>query len=579
MIKTLLIAPYQGMVEVVKKIRQPDDMYLDTTVANLEDGVKVAKLAEKQGYELIISRGGTATMIQNEVLLPVVHIGITGYDMLRVFTLVQGLKKDIALVGYANISQGAATLCKILELDVKVITIQNRNEVKGYLEQLKQENYSVVIGDVITVQVAEQIGLQGILITSGKESLMEAFEEGKRLHNLYRKIKDQFYYLNKTFKFLPFPFVLLNKNNKILEKNEQFKQNIDSDVVKDSLVVSKLVQNALEEKSSQWGEIAGKNHKYEIQVFPVSKRESVAGLIFHRVKNKTRTSAMSIKNNPIYKPIIGESRSANRLRDYLDEFAYIDDSMCIVGEQGTGKRTIAQNIHFNMYGSGSPIFIINGHCLRAESDDLVQLKKKVISIQKGTILIKNINCIPLEMQKNILECLNFKHENTKIIALTTKPLDTLVYQDKFNEKLYQMVTEHFLHLPPLRERKDDIPYFVNYFLTEFHEKYGNEILGIKPDAVEYLKKFDWIGNLIQLKQIIKELSMLSKKCYVELTDVKTIMNRYKEKIHPVNFLQGTLEEIEQKIIKQVLEEEGFNQTKTANRLGINRSTLWRKLNK
>lgn len=119
MIKVLLVAPYNGLAETAKNIEVPDDIQLDTTVANLEKGVIEAKRAEEQGYDIIISRGGTASLIQESVSIPVVHIDITGYDMLRVFTLISGVKSGVALVGFKNISEGSATICNILDFDVK----------------------------------------------------------------------------------------------------------------------------------------------------------------------------------------------------------------------------------------------------------------------------------------------------------------------------------------------------------------------------------------------------------------------------------------------------------------------------
>ncbi|API92952.1 MULTISPECIES: PrpR N-terminal domain-containing protein [unclassified Virgibacillus] len=174
---------------MAKKVKTPDYIDVHIEVANLEEGVKLAQTAEEDGYELIISRGGTATMIQEKVSLPVVPIDITGYDMLRVFTLIKEMNNKVALLGFANISRGAATLCDILEFNVKMITIQSRDEVKRHLLELKQAGYSVVIGDVVTVQEAKQIGLRGVLITSGKEALMDAFEEAKRLYELFYKSK------------------------------------------------------------------------------------------------------------------------------------------------------------------------------------------------------------------------------------------------------------------------------------------------------------------------------------------------------------------------------------------------------
>lgn len=184
----------------------------------MEEGLKIAQKAEKQGYQLVISRGGTATMIQDAISIPVVHIDITGYDMLRVFTLLRGLEGGVALVGYPNISEGANTICNILEFNVKMITIKDRKEVRGHLQRLKQANFSVVIGDVITVQVAEELGLRGVLIASGREALMDAIEEGKRVYHFFRKVNRHFNYLRNAFTNTPLPIVLLDQRQNIIAK-------------------------------------------------------------------------------------------------------------------------------------------------------------------------------------------------------------------------------------------------------------------------------------------------------------------------------------------------------------------------
>src|SRR5699024_3197657 len=136
-----------------------------------------------------------------------------------------------------------------------------------------------------------------------------------------------------------------------------------------------------------------------------------------------------------------------------------------------------------------------------------------------------------------------------------------------------------IHLSPLRDRKEDIRAFVDFFLTEFHAENGNETVGIKQDAIEYLLQLEWLGNLSQLKKVTEELSMMATDNFIELFQVKRLMNKSKPMLMANDNclpLDGTLEEIEQKVIKQVLQEEGNNQSKAAKRLNINRSTLWRK---
>lgn len=576
MIKTLLIAPYQGLAETAKKVDTPDDIDLDVTIANLEEGVKAAKLAEKQGYELIISRGGTATMIQDEVSMPVVHIDITGYDMLRVFTLIRGIKKGVALVGFANISQGAATICDILEFDVKMITINSRTEVRGHLEELKQQGFAVVIGDVITVQVAEQVGLRGVLITSGKEAVTDAFEEGKRVYNFFRRVNSQFYYFQETFNSMPFPVILLNKDAKVIEKNLMFEQDNQYHEILEAPVISNVINRVLENETNQWTEIEGKNTIYELQVFPVSKSEGIAGITIHASVVKSDNRAVRLMGAPVHIPIIGESNETKRLRNNIQQFADADEMLCIIGEPGTGKYMVAQKLHFEKFGQETPMVVLEGKHLT--SGDKIQ--SKLTAIKHGTVVIKDIESLSAEMRDAIKNLLRNIPTTMQVIVLANESLDYLVQNRAFDEELYQAISNHVILLSPLRERKDDIGAFVDYFLAEFHAENGNETVGIKNDAIEYLLEFEWLGNLPQLKKIIRELSMMTSANYIELFHVKELMNKYKQlsiandKKLP---LEGTLKEIEQKVIKEVLQEEGYNQSRAAKRLNINRSTLWRKL--
>ncbi|WP_172840486.1 sigma-54-dependent Fis family transcriptional regulator [Virgibacillus phasianinus] len=578
MIKALLIAPYQGMAETVKKVNIPDDIELDVKIANLEEGVRVAKLAEKQGYELIVSRGGTASMIQDVVSIPVVHIDITGYDMLRVFTLLRGIKKGVALVGYANISQGAATICNILEFDVKMITITSRNEVRGHLEQLKQQGYAVVIGDVITVQVAEQVGLRGVLITSGKEAVTDAIEEGKRVYHFFRRVNNQFNYFRETFNSMPFPVILLHKNGEIIAKNLMYEQDSHCHEIMESSAVPRIIKRVLESGISKWSEIEGKTNRYEIQAFLVSKAEGIVGINIHAALLKSHTKAVKIIGDPVHIPIIGDSGQAINLRKNIEQIAHSDDPVCILGEPGTGKFSVAQEIHFERFGQDSPMVVIEGSCLAKAAAEYEKIHPKLLSIKLGTVLIKDIDAVPMEIQDAMESLLRSIPNSIKVIVLAKEALDKLVYAGRFNDGLHQKISKYTLHLAPLRDRKEDIGAFVDYFLAEFHAENGNETVGMKQGAVEYLKKFDWLGNLSQLKKVIRKLSVMTTANYIELSHVETLMNEYEETVADISLpLNGTLEEIEQAVIKQVLQEEGNNQSNAAKRLGINRSTLWRKL--
>ena len=192
MIKALVIVPYEGLYEMMKEIQQEvEDIQFKIELGNLNEGVAIAKEAENNGYHVIISRGGTASMIQEAVSIPVIDIQVSGYDVLRIITLVKGFSRKAAIVGFSNITQGAATICKLLDLDIKTLTITKDIEVTEKLTNLKKLGYEVVIGDVVTVQSAKQLGLTGVLITSGKEAIIDALEETRRTYRIFSRLQQE----------------------------------------------------------------------------------------------------------------------------------------------------------------------------------------------------------------------------------------------------------------------------------------------------------------------------------------------------------------------------------------------------
>lgn len=577
MIKALLIAPYSGLARTAEKMDVPMDIEFDIKVANLQEGVEMARLAEQEEYDVIISRGGTAALIQEAVSIPVVHIDISGYDMLRVFTLIRDIKEEVALVGFENITQGAATLCNILELDVHVVTIQSGDEVGGRLKQLKSQGYDVVIGDVITIQVAEQIGMRGVLITSGKEALMDALEEGKRVCRLFDNLKKQFYFLQESYRSIPFPIVMLNKDNEVIDKNISFQRDMDDEQLLQEPEIIKMVQNVRMNETSQWTECSRSQYKYVVQGFPANKTEQIVGLVIHEIKRLNHEQSVYIERDLAHVPIIGESGQANRLRGSITTFAKVNEAICIFGEKGTGKQTIAKEIHLAKHGPLSPLVIVE--CSRITPQEITEWKHHLLAMRKGSLLLKDVDEIPVAVQGNFLELL--LSTRLQILALSSTPLDTLVAQEKFSKGLYERIVQQTLHVLPLRQRKEDIPGFVNYFLTELHAENGNETLGVKPDAMDLLKSYEWEGNISQLKRFIRELSLMTDGNYIELAQVRNLavcLNEMKDQAYSDNLpVSGTLKEMEQQMIQKVLQEEGNNQSRAAKRLGINRSTLWRKL--
>lgn len=144
-IRIMAIAPYNGLKELMINMGKNENFELQVEVGDLKTGVMLAKQAVTNGIDVIISRGGTADLIQKEVSIPVIEIEISGYDMLRVLTLVKDYPGKIAIVGFTPIVEGASTVCEILDDDISSYTVEKKEEVEPKLIKLKEEGYNVII--------------------------------------------------------------------------------------------------------------------------------------------------------------------------------------------------------------------------------------------------------------------------------------------------------------------------------------------------------------------------------------------------------------------------------------------------
>lgn len=263
-----------------------------------------------------------------------------------------------------------------------------------------------------------------------------------------------------------------------------------------------------------------------------------------------------------------------------ERYSEKEESIWISGEKGTGKEKLAHYIHYRSSKRSFPLMTINCSLIAAEQWNLLLSEEEglLASNDNGTIFLKNIDFLALSNQKELLSYLIKNNSKSRIIASSGENILNLIESGAFLNDLYYLLAQLTLSLPPLSKRKEDIDHIARIFINEFNTKYGKQIAGIRNEAIGELENYSWPGNITQLKQVINETVVLSSGPFIEKEDIHYILKtKLKETEMSQLEITGTLEEIEQRIIRQVWLEEGMNQTKTAERLGINRTTLWRKL--
>jgi transcriptional regulator with PAS, ATPase and Fis domain len=590
MIKTLVIAPYEGLLELIKETaKEIDGIEIDMEVGNLYEGIELAKKAEKSGYDVIISRGGTASMIEEAVSIPVINIQVSGYDMLRILTLAKGFAGKAAIIGFPNITQGAAMITSLLDIDVKMITLKRDINVKEKLMSLKELGYEVVVGDVVTIEAAKELGLNGVLITSGREAIIEAIEEARRVHRIFSQLKKDVLFYQSVLNTDQRLIAVIDKNKKLLYSNESFNKQAHPSML-ESEDMKEIIEDMFHAQSEQRKFLYHSGQMWKVRggfapngtmVFYFEKE--FRNELYENEENSNE-NAIRIQSTIPYAVINGKSKEVQTVLHQVKMYSQLDEPVWISGERGNGKELIAHSIYLNSKQGDKLLITVDCELLSKKQLESLINERFFQKNSHSILFLKGIDRLDTAVQKDLYYYLNSctNEKLPRMIISSDETIEQKLRSGKFDKDLFYLLARLVIYISPLRERKEDIEYLVHVFISEAHLKYGKQVVGIREDAVEKLVEFEWPGNIEQLKQVVRQLVILSKSHYIESEEVDMLLKGInKSKANNVlncNVdLNGTLTEIEKRIIEQVLEEEEMNQSKAAKRLGINRSTLWRKL--
>ena len=291
--------------------------------------------------------------------------------------------------------------------------------------------------------------------------------------------------------------------------------------------------------------------------------------------------------------IVGSSPAMQKVFRMIRQAAPTDATVLIQGPSGTGKELVARAIHNLSNRSKGPFVAVEfaaispnllesemfGHEKGAFTGAVSRRIGRFEAANHGTIFLDEISEMPLELQVKLLRVLQERefqrvgsNETVKcdirIVAATNRDLAAYVKEGKFREDLYYRLNVIDMRLPALKERTGDVPLLVNRYLREFGGK------SVSPDAMRLLESYQWPGNVRELRNAVEKMCVLSSSGEIGVDDVPDEMKR---DVTMTLSVSGTLGETEKAKILAVLEEVGGNRTKAAERLGISRRTIYRKL--
>lgn len=299
--------------------------------------------------------------------------------------------------------------------------------------------------------------------------------------------------------------------------------------------------------------------------------------------------------------IIGKSEAMQEVFYIIQMVAESNANVLITGESGTGKELVARAIHNNSLRKSKPFVIVDcttipenlleselfGH-EKGAFTGASERKTGLIEIaNEGTVFLDEIGELPMFLQKKLLRFLQEKEiqrigstqrikVDVRVISATNRDLEKAVQEGSFREDLYWRLNVVRINLPPLRERKEDIPLLVNHFLNKFSKENNKPIPQLEPEVMELLLSYDWPGNIRELANVMERAVVLSPS---GLISIKHLPRRIQEKTGWVAKNESSLNllELEKSLIIKALNTTGWNQTKAAEILGISRKQLRTKM--
>lgn len=303
-----------------------------------------------------------------------------------------------------------------------------------------------------------------------------------------------------------------------------------------------------------------------------------------------------------FEGIIGNSPQIKEIKEQLKSIAACPASVLIIGETGTGKELVAKIIHYNSDRKDQPFVDVNSAAIPEtlvgsqffgiEEGVATGVKKRIGLFEQannGTLFIDEVGDMSLATQAKILRVLEEKqvrrvgsnqniNVDVRLIAATNKDIKEAIDNKSFREDLYYRLNVFEITLPPLRERKEDIPLLMEHFANKFADQMGKAIQGFSPEATEILINYEWPGNVRELANVVERAVILTKQPFIA---VQHLPPDFKNELEPplpaTELLADAVNHFKKQVILKTIRECGNNKSEAARKLGISRVHLFKLL--
>ncbi len=585
--KLLGIAPYEelnhSMTIVGNQFADEIDVIIYT--ADLEEGRQLVSELPLEKYDAIISRGGTASLIHKSVSIPVIDVSISVYDILGAIKLANNYTDNFAIIGYPSITETAHLICDILQYNIKIMTMDNSSDAGELISQLKDEGCEMVLCDAVTHKMALSKSINAILITSGIESIKNAYQQAISLVNDRKKIKQKNELLTAGFQAQSQKIAIFDG-----ERRSVF-SNIDPKL-------EQSISHFLTTKKDFNGE-RQLYHTHNTQVYQlkIKQLELEEDYYLCEVKNSTPpliNNSFGVKyynkaeiEEIINKKLLFTSFIQESSKSQIEKLGSYYNAMLIFGESGTAKTSLAYKAYLEQKNHTNNLIVVQSELVNERTWKYLLNSSNGPLVEMGnTLLFKDIEQMSIHDVEKLLAIIS----NTKLLQKNNILFTYSVKGADKNKHIFNLIKTNVdcgtIYSPSINERKNELSGIITLLLNKTNIECNKKVIGFDPKAIRELLSFDWPGNLNQLEQCIKKLVLYSNSYYISEHQVLELLKHERAELPSVNISTNltqnlvedkTLFDYTREIVLAILDQNKGNQTKTATQLGISRTTLWRYL--
>lgn len=608
--------------------KSKEDIWISSK--GLDEAIPIGNKMEKDGVEVIISRKGTAYLLQDALKIPVLSVPMSSFDVLSCITRAKSYGNNILLPCFQFKSAGIKLIEQLLNVKIHQGIYYNKDSLEQVVLEARSQDCEVTIGAGIAKRFAKKYGLNFVEIQTSKDVINETYESAKSVAQSNRKEKERAERYRNIINSSSEGIIVIDRKGVISNINESAikmikikKREVIGESIKRYLPNTPI--NSVMETQKPLLDKLERFHK-ELFIFnyqPIVLENEVIGIIAtfkdssnvmrseHEVR---RTLSKGLVAKYTLNDLIHESDKMRDVVAITKKFAATDSTILITGETGTGKEILSQSIHNLSRRRKKPFVSINCAAL---PDQLLESelfgyedgaftgsrkggKPGLFEIaHRGTILLDEISETSHEVQPRLLRVLqerevmriggvNLIPVDLRVIATSNKNLAKEIKNGRFREDLYYRLNILQINIPPLRDRVEDIPILVKEFIHKLSREHGLQAINVSMPSIKKLMEYSWPGNVRQLLNFIERLILLCSTGFKEkiFEQLFTEFVFYPNESETIKISENkTLKERlnnhrkrnESDIILMALEENQFNKGKTAEMLGISRTTLWKKI--